>query len=246
MQKNIPKVICISASPRKGFTDFYVRDALSRIKEEYKIETQFISLAGLTIHSCDGCTACSRGELKRLCKYNDDWYDVAMQIVYPPPSGIIIGSPVYIFNINSLLLSFLERFTVFHQMIYHPDIYSRKPPDWSKTAAAAIAVGGSRNGGQEFAIDTILHWFLIHGFTVVGCAPRTAIGASLHEPTGSKTVSDERGLTLIEILVNRVVWTGMALQNSEPYEPLPYGNERPGGLNTINKEYLIKLEKGIK
>jgi multimeric flavodoxin WrbA len=240
------KVVGISASPKNGFTDFYVKDALNRITSKFGVHTQFISLAGLTVNSCDGCMACAKNELKRLCKFNDDWYDVALELAYSPPMGLIIGSPVYVFNVNSLLLAFLERFTVFHQMIYHPDVYSREAPDWSRTAAAALSVGGARNGGQEFTIDTILHWYLIHGFTVVGCAPMTAIGVSCYEKTGSLTVSDERGLRLIEIMANRVVWTGLALQKSEPFERLPYGRERPAALETTDREDLRILEENVR
>jgi multimeric flavodoxin WrbA len=246
MSENEQKIIGISASPRSGFTDFYIKDFLGRIEKRWGIATQFISLSNRKINPCDGCGACYRKELKKLCKYDDDWYEIAMQIAYPPPLGLIIGSPVYIFNVNSLLLSFLERFTVFHQMIYHPELYSRSAPDWSRTAAGALSVGGSRNGGQEFAIDTILHWFLIHGFTIVGCSPRTAIGASLYEPIASTTVSDERGLILLETMANRIAWTGKALQKADVLSNLPYGHERPGGLDTIDKDALITLKKNLK
>lgn len=64
--------------------------------------------------------------------------------------GILIGTPVYEMGITPQLCGFLSRFR--SEYLNHrdnPDLRLYMP-------GAALAVGGTRNGGQECAINIIL------------------------------------------------------------------------------------------
>ena len=246
--KSSNRIVGISASPRKCFTSFYVSTFLEIAKDKYGLETTFIDLSDFQINSCDGCGACSKGELPKLCKHKDDWFDIVSQLYDPEPLALVIGAPVYIFNPCSLLFSFFERFTVFHQWHYHPERFGgKKPPNWAQTATAVIAVGGSRNGGQEETLSSIIRCLLLTGFVVVGGYPRSSIGVSIYEPIDSLSCTDDRALTLIGTVVSNVVRVGRALQEGKRYlEPdLTYKNTKRIA-NSVKSKNLKTLEKNLK
>lgn len=218
----INRIVGISGSPRHGFTELFVAEVLKQAHEISGLDTQLLSLAGKRILSCDDCKACNKRDLPRLCKIQDDWYDIVSELLRPGLVGLVIGSPVYTFNINSKLAAFMERFTVFHQRNYFPDAHSETAPDWSRTAAGVVAVGGGRNGGQEATMTSLINWLLTNGFAIVGCYPRSSIGVSCYEPTGSTAVSDERGIKLAKILAANIVKTGLALQGAPEEKPMAY------------------------
>jgi multimeric flavodoxin WrbA len=75
-----------------------------------------------------------------------------------------VGSPVYFFSVNAQLRAFFERFTSLFKGLWIDD-YPFPPPDFSRTAGAAISVSYHRHGGAEHAMSCILDWMLS-----VGCA----------------------------------------------------------------------------
>jgi multimeric flavodoxin WrbA len=72
--------------------------------------------------------------------------------------GIIIGSPTYFANVSSRISKVMERSVALRRQGF-------KLKD---KIGGGIAVGGSRNGGQEFVVKTIQNWFTLHGAIVVG------------------------------------------------------------------------------
>ena len=71
--------------------------------------------------------------------------------------GLIIGSPVYFGNVSAQLKMFMDRSRPLRSDFKLKD-----------KVGGAIAVGGSRNGGQETAISAIHEFLLIHDAVVVG------------------------------------------------------------------------------
>lgn len=216
------RVVGVSASPRHANTEILVRTALEAAKINDEVETVLISLAGKRIEGCINCRACIR---KGKCVLKDDWEECFMPLMDPVPNGLIIGAPVYFFNLNSQARAYLERTTSILKGLFFKEA-KQLPPDWSKTAAAGISVGYDRNGGQEHVISSLVHWFLINNFVCVGGSHVGYIGAPgwLMDEAGKDSVNRDLkvGIASAKIVGRRVAETGMMLK---------YGSEALRGLS---------------
>lgn len=214
------RFVGISSSPRHGNTEIMVKEALEAAKQEalsrgYEAETVFISFKGKKIQPCLNCDACVRQ--KRYCVLKDDWLDMVKNLIDPMPNGLILGSPVYFFNVNSAMRAFMERCTSLVKGVWDPE-FPHPVPDWSRTAAGALTIGYDRNGGQETSLTTMLQFLLLNGFvTVSGEAHRSGyIGASGWQMgnDGAKVdavLEDKEGLGFCRSLGSRVAKTGILL-----------------------------------
>lgn len=214
------RFVGISSSPRHGNTEMMVKEALEAAKQEtvsrgYEAETVFISFKGKKIQPCLNCDACVRQ--KRYCILKDDWLDVVKNLIDPVPNGVILGSPVYFFNVNSAMRAFMERCTSLVKGVWDPE-FPHPVPDWSRTAGGALTIGYDRNGGQETSLTTMLQFLLLNGFvTVSGEAHRSGyIGASGWQMgnDGAKVdavLEDKDGLEFCRSLGTRIAKTGILL-----------------------------------
>ena len=152
------KVIGISGSPRpEGNTTLLVREALNAIAEE-GIETEFISLADKELNPCIGCNICEEIGSRQII---DDVDEILQKM--KEADGIIVGSPVYFGGVTAQLKILMDRSRPL-----------RRGFQMSNKVGGAIAVGASRNGGQETTIQQIHNFFLIHSMIVVGDKEPTA------------------------------------------------------------------------
>jgi len=145
------KVIGIVGSPREGNTKYLVSLALKEC-EKLGIETEMIHVGKMKIAPCRDCGQCRK---TGRCAINDDFQKIAGKV--EEADGIIIGSPVYFGCISAQLKAFMERTR-----------YIRRSEKLKDKVGGAIAVGGSRQGGQELVIRQIHNFFLIQGMIVVG------------------------------------------------------------------------------
>lgn len=136
------------------------------------METRFISLAGKTIKPCVNCDYCVRN--KTLCKIKDDMAPLYEDVLWA--DGFIVGSPVYNMNITAQLQGFFNRWRPLHHV--HDGVLHNR-------VGGAIAVGGSRNGGQELTASAIIHVLLSRGLVVTG-------GGSFDSYSGAYVVSHDR------------------------------------------------------
>jgi len=217
------RIVGISSSPRHGNTEILVKEALAAAQEKYGVRTEFVSFKGKRINGCLDCKACIRRRMPTIqeqCIQKDDWRELITPLVDPVPNGVIIGSPVYFFNVNAQLRAFMERCTSLMKGYWYADL-PHKPPDWSRTAAGALAIGFHRHGGQEQAINTIVQWFLVNGFVVVGShhpqkGPLGYIGgAAWQDVAGQNTLNavqdDQWGLLCARALGEKVAKTAILL-----------------------------------
>lgn len=113
------KVIGLVSSPRlKGNTGRLVTKALEGAKSA-GADTEIFYLAEMDINDCKACMSCKRNE---GCAQKDDFqkiYDAIMKA-----DRIILGSPVYFFDINGLARLVEDRFYSF----VTADMKSRIPP----------------------------------------------------------------------------------------------------------------------
>ena len=209
------RFVGISASPRKAAnTQILVEEALRAAEDLVRgcgciAEVEVVSLAGRRILPCINCDQCIKQG--SYCVLRDDWLELARPLFDPVPNGVIFGSPVYFYNQNSIGRAYMERFTSVLKKLWDP-AFPHDPPDWSTTAAGAVAVGFDRHGGVEMVLDSILHWFLVLGFVVVG-GFYTGGAAWTHMDAEKQAVKrDQLGLAAARLVGRRVAKTALLFQ----------------------------------
>jgi len=155
------KIIGVSASPRKKQSTYF---ALEQCLDEVKlaseasgksIDVEIVNLAGLKINGCISCDACKK---ELMCSQKDDFQHLISKFVDPEVVGIILASPVYMGCMSSQAKAFIDRSVLFRRNGF---MFRNK-------LGGAIAVGGSRNGGQELTIQAIHAGMMIHDMIIVG------------------------------------------------------------------------------
>ncbi len=149
------KILGISGSPRKASTDYAVKEALKAAKENFDVSTMFWSVKGKNIRYCIHCDKCIRE--KSMCYFEDDFKE--LEKLFLGADGFIIGSPVYDMNITAQLAACFNRLRPIY--LIHPNKLKNK-------VGGGIALGGTRHGGQESALQSIINFYLMHGILVCG------------------------------------------------------------------------------
>lgn len=183
------KIIGISGSPRlKGNTNYLINKSLE-VAKELGAETELIKLGNAKISPCTACNKCKK---TGKCSIEDDMVEILEKV--ENADGLIIGSPVYFGTMTAQLKTFVDR---------SRPLRSRFA--LSKTVAGAIAVGASRNGGQETTIATIHEFLFIQDAIVVGDgAPTAHYGGTGHGGDIHDCETDEFGLNTAKNLGKRV------------------------------------------
>ena len=188
------KIIGIIGSPKKdGNTSYLVETALKSAKSA-GADTDIINLGSLNIEPCVACDICkAMGE----CGITDDIREILDMMM--ESDGMIIGSPVYFGSVTSQLKILIDRSRPL-----------RGSFRLKNKVCGAIAVGGSRNGGQESTISIIHDFLLIHDAIIVGDgAPMAHYGG-----TGvGDTKIDEIGIQTSQNLGKRVTELAMRLNS---------------------------------
>lgn len=149
------KLLGISGSPRKAATDFAVQKALEAAEEVPEVRTEFWSVKGKEINFCIHCDVCVKNESR--C-FRDDDIDELLDLMLEI-DGLIIGSPVYDMNVSAQLA------TCFNRM---RPLFITKPGILKNKVGGAIALGGTRHGGQEATLQSIINFYLMNGMLVTG------------------------------------------------------------------------------
>ena len=197
------KIIGVSASPRKNqSTYFALEQCLDEVKlatdaSGKKIEVEIIDLAGLKIHGCISCDACKKG---LLCSQNDDFLQLIPKLADPEVVGIIVASPVYMGCMSSQAKAFIDRSVLFRRNGFM----------LRNRLGGAIAVGGSRNGGQELTIQAIHAGMMIHDMIIVGDGDHFGGAAWGKHPDGYK--ADSTGINTAVNLGKRIAEVAKMIQ----------------------------------
>ena len=167
------KILVISASPRKKAT-LYVAEQAMKAAAEYdeRIEVELVSFAGKKIEPCNGCGYCK--ENKCWCIKKDDMQEMFDKML--DASGVIVVSPVYVMAATPQLHAFCSRMRP--AMHCFPELLRNK-------FFAAVAVGGTRNGGEETTVSDIINLFGTRTMNVV----TNEVGGY----TGGKVWSQDKG-----------------------------------------------------
>lgn len=173
------KILGISGSPVKnGNNEKAINYALAKA-ESQGFETEKVTLAKKYLKGCIACDQCK--EKKGTCSIKDIMEDIRPKLA--EADAIIISSPVYFGTLSGQLKCLFDR-----TLPLRRDNFKLKDK-----LGAAIAIGRSRNGGQEYTIQAIHSWMHIHGMIVVG--DNNHFGGTVMAPfdqdaVGKKTVDD--------------------------------------------------------
>ncbi|MGZ7044657.1 MAG: flavodoxin family protein [Methanobacterium sp.] len=183
------KIIGIIGSPRKNSNTSYLVNKALESAEEAGAEVEIYNLGQMDMEPCIACDIC---KLTGECPKDDDVGDILP--VIRDAHGIIIGSPVYFGNVSAQLKIFMDRSRPLRSDFKLKD-----------KVCGAIAVGGSRNGGQETTCAAIHGFLLIHDCIVVSDGDPTAHygGTGAGGPPGV-VEDDEVGIETSKNLGKRV------------------------------------------
>lgn len=130
----------------------------------------------------------------------DDFQEILPKLRDPNLSGLIIGSPVYFRNMSALCKAFIEQC---HAL--------RKPKLLlANKIVGALAVGKSRNGGQELVIQQIQNAMLCHEMIIVGGRHPSFQGGTLIS-VDDTIEGDEYGIASAVNLGQRVAEVAMIM-----------------------------------
>ncbi len=187
------KIVGIACSHRKGKSTAesmgYCLEAAKAVDPK-KIEIELIELAGLKINGAVAAgVELEPGE-------RDDFPAVAAKLAEPNVAAMIVGTPVYFSNMSSLCKAFLERL-----MVFRKDNFAL-----SNMVAGVLAVGGSRNGGQELTIESVKASLYAQEMIIVGESRPTAhYGPAVWNKSGLRSVTDDEvGMKAVANLGRRV------------------------------------------
>ncbi|RLG71097.1 MAG: flavodoxin family protein, partial [Candidatus Iainarchaeum archaeon] len=122
---------------------------------------------------------------KAECRINDDMQKIYSELT--KAKAIILITPTYFGNVSAQLKAFMDR-----TLMLRRNNFMLKDK-----IGGAIAIGRSRNGGQEYAILALRNFFLIHGMIPVG--DDAHFGGILH-----KNASDRIGLKTVDGLLAKI------------------------------------------
>jgi multimeric flavodoxin WrbA len=170
-------VLGVSGSPRRAATDILVRAALLGAAAAGDVTTEYVSLAGKRVEPCNGCAPCNAAE---GCLIDDDMQPLYARLL--AADAIIVGSPVYYGAPTALCKAFMER-------VQGLGIREKR---LRLKVGGAIAVGGSRSGGQESTLAALHLWFHILDMIPVGItSPVSQWGVSGTAGYGPRDIHDD-------------------------------------------------------
>lgn len=192
------RILGICGSPRRKSAYTALQAALQAAEETDGVVTELVELRGRKLNFCIHCNQCGRKEVTYCPVYQDDDMTELYEKFYQA-DGYIIASPVYEMNITAQLAAFFNRFRPAWNIVKNdPDFFLRK-------VGGAIAVGGTRNGGQESTIAAIQGFYHTQGITICGGGVGIYGGASLWNPgDGSGTMDDPEGMEKARAIGRRV------------------------------------------
>ncbi len=177
------KIIGVSASARKNkSTHFLLTQCLEAVRavSGNRIATELIDLAPLKINGCIACDACKKKGV--MCSQRDDFQTLIPKLAEPAVAGIVLATPVYMGSMTSQAKAFLDRTVLFRRNGFR----------LKNRLGGAIAVGGSRNGGQELTIQGVHAAMMIHGMIIVGDGAHFGGAAWSNHPDGYQ--GDDEGI----------------------------------------------------
>ena len=169
------KVVAFNGSPRKdGNTSILIRHILEELDNK-GIETETLQLGGKKIRGCTACGKCFENRDRR-CVFDDDMVNTCIEKM-SSADGIILGSPVYFFDVTPEMKALIDR----AGFVSFANGHLFK----NKVGNATVAV---RRAGASRTADSMLHFILASEMIVSGL-PAIGIGRDVGD-----VLTDEEGI----------------------------------------------------
>jgi multimeric flavodoxin WrbA len=182
------KVLAINASPRvDGNTAIAIRKVLSEL-ENQGIETELFQLAGRTVRGCMACRSCFKNK-NRKCIIEDDPVNELIEKMVAS-DGIIMGSPVYYWDVTSEMKALIDR--IGFVCVANDHLLKRK---------LGTCVLALRRLGAVHALDTVNHFFHLMRMVIAGSGAPIVIGREVGE-----VEHDAEGMQNLKYLGENFAW----------------------------------------
>ncbi|WP_258359132.1 flavodoxin family protein [Moorella sulfitireducens] len=146
------KVLAINGSHRKGYNTSRLLETVLEEVKNMGAGAELLELSEFHIKPCRACNHCLK---VTGCSIKDDDMDFIAEKM-KAADAIVLGSPVYVFNVTGLMKIFMDRTRWLHMCC---NVLRGK-------VGAAVVHAGLRNGGQEIT-QVILERFLISNGMIV-------------------------------------------------------------------------------
>lgn len=196
------KILGICASPRKKQTTYKALEiCMNEVAKAPGAEVELVQLAEMKVAGCISCGKCAK---ELVCSQDDGFQQLLPKLCDPQLAGLVLATPVYFGGPTSQAKAFLDRCVCLRRNGF---VLADK-------VAGVLAVGGSRNGGQELTIQAIHAALLIQGMIVVSDAPPTAHFGGMAWSGGEGGLeADQVGLSTVANLGKRVGMVAARLRN---------------------------------
>jgi len=191
------KILGIHSSPKDGATAAALRYALKCAEEIEGIETELVELRKGKLNPCLHCDACIKNNLYNCPVHNDAITPLYEKII--EADGIILASPVYQMAPNAQLAMLINRMRPLGKLT--------SVGGWGRKVGLSIAVGGTRNGGEETSLAVMNRYFLTQGMVLAGAGVYAYSGASIwghNHHDDSVMTEDETNRMVIEVSARRM------------------------------------------
>jgi multimeric flavodoxin WrbA len=187
------KILGVCGSVRKGATETVILRGLEAAGRKEGIQTEFMTLRGRQIAPCNGCNYCR--EHKCGCVIKDDMGE--LMDVFVAADAYLIGTPVYAHTVTPQILAFFTRMRPFFHL--YPETFRTR-------IGAALAVGGTRNGGEEAAVLTLIQLMMTRGINIISNETGGYIGGKVwsRDKKDFTAADDEIGMATVERLAGKL------------------------------------------
>lgn len=205
-------LLLVCGSPRRAATAYAVEETGKGAQSVADTSVEILYLQGKKIAPCMGCNACvNKGQLE-CAVYHDDmdgWNRKFFSY-----DGILIGTPVYEMGITPQLAAFFSRFRAEYLNQKNDPLLRMYLP------GAALAVGGTRNGGQETAIHIIHGFYHTQGMPIVNGGLGIYGGAAVwsQDRMAQGAAEDLKGMESARLLGRKLALTARALKAAKDRE----------------------------
>ncbi len=185
-------ILALNGSPhREGNTAFLLNSALAEIKS-VRVETGLLQVAeGIYDAKNPFCLYCST-PCDGRCYKNTKLAE--MLDLMSKADGILLGSPVYFGTVSAQVKSFWDKTRLLRREKYLLNV-----------VGGALAVGGSRFGGQETTLSALQDMMLCQGMIVVGDAHHEDDAGHLGACAQQPATADVSGLARARILAKHIL-----------------------------------------
>lgn len=200
------KILFISGSPRKAATQRAVQLAMQAVQDMPGIQLDYCSLSGKKIAACNDCQFCKKN--KAPCVIKDDMQELQEQFL--SADAYFVASPVYMMNPTPQILAYFSRLRPL-PILHGKATYNR--------LGAAIAIGGTRNGGQEITVQALQNCLATYMVNIVSADIGAYHGGKIwSKDQGAKGVEeDETGLATCLPLAKKLAQAALVYEAGKKF-----------------------------